>query len=205
MKEKQEENLEAALDSQAVVPGNHPGAGGRRAGRVGPGPAAQTQPLNDAATLVRHAQFGHLGQPGRRCRPCGRPRRRPPPHGWLRPQPPPGPSPPPLCSHPAHSPPAQLTTTAAPARPVRVKVPAVGINAPVVPEPLGSDGTLLIPAPGQVGWYEAGPSPAMRQASGPSTLVFVLCGGGFLRARHVYADNMVIGASPAGGITAPAP
>jgi Sortase domain len=63
------------------------------------------------------------------------------------------------------SPPMPVRSMAAPSPPVRVQVPAAGINASIVAEPLGAGGTLLIPPPRQVGWYEAGPAPGQPGAT----------------------------------------
>jgi Sortase domain len=43
--------------------------------------------------------------------------------------------------------------------PVMLAIPAAGIRAGVVPEGLGAGGTLQIPPPQQVGWYDGGPAP----------------------------------------------
>jgi hypothetical protein len=49
---------------------------------------------------------------------------------------------------------------AAPASPpVAVAIPALGVRAAIVPEGLGPGGTLAIPPPRQVGWYDRGPAP----------------------------------------------
>jgi Sortase domain len=53
----------------------------------------------------------------------------------------------------------EATRLAAPAAPIRVEVPAVGLDAAVLAEPLGPGGSLLIPPPRWVGWYDAGPAP----------------------------------------------
>jgi sortase (surface protein transpeptidase) len=42
---------------------------------------------------------------------------------------------------------------------VALAIPAIGVSARVVPEGLGPDGTLVIPPPAQVGWYDRGPAP----------------------------------------------
>jgi sortase (surface protein transpeptidase) len=42
---------------------------------------------------------------------------------------------------------------------VHLSIPSIGTDASVVPESLGVGDTLLIPPPGQVGWYEDGPAP----------------------------------------------
>jgi len=46
-----------------------------------------------------------------------------------------------------------------PTPPVRIAIPALGVSAQVLAEPLGAGGTLEIPPPAEVGWYEAGPAP----------------------------------------------
>lgn len=45
-------------------------------------------------------------------------------------------------------------------RPVRVRIPAIGVSTSVVPLGLNKDRTVQVPAhPGQVGWYRLGPAP----------------------------------------------
>jgi hypothetical protein len=50
-----------------------------------------------------------------------------------------------------------VTSTVSP--PVALAIPAIGVTARVVPEGLGPGGTLGIPPPDQVGWYDRGPAP----------------------------------------------
>lgn len=47
-------------------------------------------------------------------------------------------------------------------------MPAVGLDAAVVPVGIGADGSIDVPAPSVAGWYRLGPSPG---ADGPSVLV----------------------------------
>lgn len=62
---------------------------------------------------------------------------------------------------------AGITMTAVPAR---LRIPAIGVNAPVVPVGVAADGTLGIPAsPAVVGWWAGGSSPG--QTSGATVLV----------------------------------
>jgi hypothetical protein len=54
---------------------------------------------------------------------------------------------------------ARVTGATAASPPVALVIPAIGVNARVVPEDLGPGGALDIPAPQQVGWYDRGPAP----------------------------------------------
>jgi Sortase domain len=65
-----------------------------------------------------------------------------------------------------HASPAEVAVTAIP---VRLRIAAIGVNAPVVPVGVAADGTLGIPAsPQVVGWWAGGGSPG--QASGATIL-----------------------------------
>jgi len=60
--------------------------------------------------------------------------------------------------------PAPPPTTTVPAPlpmtdPTRVRVPSIGLDAPVVPVGLRSDGQMEVPAASDVGWYRLGPAP----------------------------------------------
>jgi hypothetical protein len=56
-----------------------------------------------------------------------------------------------------------------PARPVRIKIPAIGVDAPVVPLGLNPDRTLKVPSDfGDAGWWSDGPRPGER---GPAVIV----------------------------------
>jgi Sortase domain len=55
------------------------------------------------------------------------------------------------------SPATVVTSTVSP--PVTVSIPSIAVTARVVPEGLGPAGTLDIPPPAQVGWYDHGPAP----------------------------------------------
>jgi len=55
--------------------------------------------------------------------------------------------------------PARVVSDTAASPPVTLAIPAIGVTARVVPEGLGPGGTLDIPPPSQVGWYESGPAP----------------------------------------------
>jgi Sortase domain len=54
------------------------------------------------------------------------------------------------------------------ARPVSIEIPAVGVDAPVVPVGLLADRTMEVPAVDQAGWYEPGPRPG---EAGPAVIV----------------------------------
>ena len=58
-----------------------------------------------------------------------------------------------------HRSPAQVVTGVTVSPPVALAIPAIGVTARVVPEGLGPGGTLAIPPPAQVGWYDRGPAP----------------------------------------------
>jgi sortase (surface protein transpeptidase) len=80
------------------------------------------------------------------------------------------PSPPP----PAAAPPAVASfessrTRRAVAVPVRLRIPAAGVAAPVQPLGRAADGTIEVPSrPMAVGWYAEGPRPGQR---GPAVLL----------------------------------
>jgi LPXTG-site transpeptidase (sortase) family protein len=58
------------------------------------------------------------------------------------------------------------TTTAAPAPvPNRIRIPAIGVDAPVVPVGLNPDGSMEVPAASDVGWYELGVRPGGPEGS----------------------------------------
>jgi hypothetical protein len=55
------------------------------------------------------------------------------------------------------------------APPRRIRIPAIGVSAPVIPLGLNRDRTLEVPKrPGDTGWYRAGPDPGER---GPAVIV----------------------------------
>jgi len=67
-------------------------------------------------------------------------------------------------STPAASSTSSTTTTTAPplqplVLPVRVQIPSIGLDAPVVAVALQPDGQMELPPAADVGWYELGPSP----------------------------------------------
>lgn len=60
--------------------------------------------------------------------------------------------------------PTTAPTTSTPARqpltsPTRVRVPSIGLDAPIVPVGLRGDGQMEVPAASDVGWYRLGPPP----------------------------------------------
>jgi sortase (surface protein transpeptidase) len=64
---------------------------------------------------------------------------------------------------PPTSPPSTTPTTLAPLRtPNRLVIPAIGVEAPVVPVGLAPDGAMEIPPATEVGWYRLGPSPGAQ-------------------------------------------
>jgi sortase (surface protein transpeptidase) len=61
--------------------------------------------------------------------------------------------------------PATTTTTAPPPVPNRIRIAAIGVDAPVVPVGLNPDGSMEVPAASDVGWYELGVRPGGPQGS----------------------------------------
>ena len=62
--------------------------------------------------------------------------------------------------------PSTTTTTAvAPQPPARLRIPSIGVDAPVVPVGLDPDGSMEIPGATEVGWYEPGVRPGSAQGS----------------------------------------
>jgi sortase (surface protein transpeptidase) len=57
------------------------------------------------------------------------------------------------------------TTTTAPLTPGRLRIPALGVDAPVVPVGLNPDGSMEIPGATEVGWYELGVTPGSPTGS----------------------------------------
>ncbi len=60
---------------------------------------------------------------------------------------------------------AAAPVAAVAAAPVRVRVPAIEIDAPVVRVGVDTAGSLDVPDPRQVGWYEHGPTPGATGAA----------------------------------------
>lgn len=87
-------------------------------------------------------------------------------------------------------PPPQITT------PTRLRVPSIGIDAPVVPVALRPDGQMEVPAATDVGWYRLGPAPG---AGGSAVLAAHVDQGGQrgaffdLRSVPVGAEVVVEG------------
>jgi hypothetical protein len=53
--------------------------------------------------------------------------------------------------------------------PVRLRIPAIGVDAPVGRLGLNADGTIQVPSdPGQAGWYRNGPAPGEQ---GPAVII----------------------------------
>lgn len=51
------------------------------------------------------------------------------------------------------------TTTLPPMQPGRLRIPAIGVDAPIVPVGLNPDGSMEVPPATEVGWYEPGVRP----------------------------------------------
>lgn len=75
--------------------------------------------------------------------------------------------------------PATRTTPGRPGRPVAVRLPSLGVRAPVVAVDLATDGTLVPPAdPRLVGWWRGGARPGSSRGSAVLTGHTVHDGGG---------------------------
>jgi sortase (surface protein transpeptidase) len=89
---------------------------------------------------------------------------------------------------------AAPTTTAVPtARPVRVLIPAIGVDSPLMALGLKPDGSLQVPATGfPAGWFTGGPAPGQL---GPAVLAGHVDWGGspgvFYRLRDVVAGDTI--------------
>lgn len=57
------------------------------------------------------------------------------------------------------SPPTTVFTAPAPSDPQRLTIPALAVDAPIVPVGLEPDGSMEIPGVLETGWYEPGPRP----------------------------------------------
>lgn len=57
------------------------------------------------------------------------------------------------------------TTTTIPPAPGRIQIPAIGLDAPVVPVGLNPDGSMEVPKASEVGWYEPGVRPGSPTGS----------------------------------------
>ncbi|MCK9898745.1 class F sortase [Frankia sp. Cpl3] len=87
--------------------------------------------------------------------------------------------------------------------PTRLRIPVIGLDAPIVRLGLNADGTLEVPKKWQdVGWYDKGPAPG---ALGPSVLVghYDSTSGPavFYRLRALRAGDQIEVASPTGVTT----
>lgn len=93
--------------------------------------------------------------------------------------------------------PASTTTTAPPPVPNRIRIPAIGLDASVVPVGLNPDGSMEVPAATDVGWYELGVRPGGPQGSSVLAAHVDYAGqrGAFydLRALEVGAEVEVTG------------
>jgi len=65
-------------------------------------------------------------------------------------------------------PPTRAAGTAGSGRPVSIHIPAIGVDARVVPVGLGPNRSMEVPAVDVAGWYEPGPRPG---AAGPAVIV----------------------------------
>lgn len=84
--------------------------------------------------------------------------------------------------------------------PVRISIPAIGVDAKVVGVGLRSDGAMEVPAVDLAGWYEWGPRPG---EPGPAVIIGHVDGRNgpavFYRLRQLHAGQriLVLGASGA--------
>ena len=62
----------------------------------------------------------------------------------------------------------RATGLAGSGRPVSIRIPAIGVDARVVPVGLGPNRSMEVPAVDRAGWYERGPRPG---APGPAVIV----------------------------------
>jgi LPXTG-site transpeptidase (sortase) family protein len=73
--------------------------------------------------------------------------------------------------HRTHGPTAQTAPPLGPSKPVHLSIPAIGVETPVFPIGLASDGTLAVPQPGPrldtAAWFENSPTPGQP---GPSII-----------------------------------
>ena len=60
------------------------------------------------------------------------------------------------------------STSAATGAPIRISIPAIGVDARVVAVGLRSDGAMEVPAVGLAGWYDRGPRPG---EPGPAVII----------------------------------
>jgi sortase (surface protein transpeptidase) len=103
---------------------------------------------------------------------------------------------PPVAHAPKTSPSAAVNATATPtatSRPVRVAIPAIGVDSPLIDLGLQADGSLQVPATGfPAGWFTGGPVPG---EPGPAVLAGHVDWGGspgvFYRLRDVVAGDLI--------------
>jgi LPXTG-site transpeptidase (sortase) family protein len=73
--------------------------------------------------------------------------------------------------HRTHADPQQAAPPLGPSRPVRLQIPAIGVDTPVFPIGLAADGSLAVPQPGPrlntAAWFENSPTPGQP---GPSII-----------------------------------
>jgi sortase (surface protein transpeptidase) len=94
---------------------------------------------------------------------------------------------------PASSSSTPTTTAVATSRPVRVLIPAIGVDSPLMELGLKPDGSLQVPATGfPAGWFTGGPAPGQV---GPAVLAGHVDWGGspgvFYRLRDVVAGDTI--------------
>jgi sortase (surface protein transpeptidase) len=97
--------------------------------------------------------------------------------------------------------PTTTTTTTAPVQPSRLVIPAIGVDAPIVPVGLNPDGSMEVPAASDVGWYELGVAPGSPEGSAVLAAHVDYGGekGAFYDLRSLPEGSEVLVGAPDGG------
>lgn len=92
-------------------------------------------------------------------------------------------------------------TTQPPSIPGRLSIPALGVDAPVVPVGLEADGSMELPPAEDVGWYEPGVRPGSPEGSAVLAAHVDFGGkrGAFFDLRSLQTGAEVVVTSPDGG------
>jgi sortase (surface protein transpeptidase) len=115
-----------------------------------------------------------------------------------------------------------LTSPTPPAVPVRLRIAAIGVDAPVVPVGVEPNGDMEVPGASDVGWYRFGPTPgatgsavlaahvdydgrpgaffALRQVRPGATIEVDLGAGGVRRFRAVRSERVAKTSLPTGDV-----
>jgi sortase (surface protein transpeptidase) len=94
----------------------------------------------------------------------------------------------------------EATTTTTPIQPNRLRIPAIGVDAPIVPVGLNPDGSMEVPAASDVGWYELGVAPGSPQGSAVLAAHVDYAGqkGAFFDLRSLPEGSEVLVGAPDG-------